>query len=119
MPDATTTLATLKDAVRRFTAERCWEPFHTPKNLTMCLAVEAAELMEHFLWVEGEESLKVKEDEGALREVGEEMADVACLLFNLSNTLGIDLSQAILDKMAKNALKYPADKYRGRSRAQD
>jgi len=52
MPDSTTTLAALKDAMRRFVAERNWEPFHSPKNLSMGTAVEAAELMEHFLWVE-------------------------------------------------------------------
>jgi len=53
MPDASTTLATLKEAVGRFNDERAWGPFHTPKNLAMGLAVEAAELMEHFLWLEG------------------------------------------------------------------
>jgi NTP pyrophosphatase (non-canonical NTP hydrolase) len=115
MPDTTTTLETLKDAVRRFAAERAWEPFHSPKNLSMGLACEAAELMEHFLWVDAEASRKVVENPDKLSQVADEMADVACYLLNLSITLGIDLSDAIIAKIAKNAVKYPADKYRGRS----
>jgi NTP pyrophosphatase (non-canonical NTP hydrolase) len=115
MPDNTTTLAVLKEAVRRFAAERAWEPFHTPKNLSMGVAVEAAELMEQFLWVEGEASRAVVRDPARLTAVAEEMADVACHLLNLSNTLGIDLSEAILSKIGKNALKYPVEEYRGRS----
>jgi len=116
MPDSTTTLATLKDALRRFTAEREWEPFHSPKNLSMGVAVEAAELMEHFLWLDGDASRRVGNDPAKLGEVADEMADVACHLLNLSNVLGIDLSDAVLAKIAKNAVKYPADRYRGRYR---
>lgn len=115
MPDTTTTLATLKEAVRRFAAERAWEPFHSPKNLSMGLACEAAELMEHFLWEDAAKSRQVVHDPERLKQVADEMADVACYLFNLSLTLGIDLSDAIVAKIAKNAIKYPAEKYRGRS----
>jgi NTP pyrophosphatase (non-canonical NTP hydrolase) len=116
MPDATTPLATLKDAVRRFADERDWEQFHSPKNLSMGLAVEAAELMEHFLWVDSAASREVVHDEVRLGQVADELADVGCHLLNMSNALGIDLSEAILAKIAKNALKYPADKVRGRYR---
>jgi NTP pyrophosphatase (non-canonical NTP hydrolase) len=119
MSDADTTLATLKDAVRRFAAERQWEPFHSPKNLSTGLAVEAAELMEHFLWVDCEASRQVVHDPAQLAAVADEIADVACYLLNLSITLGIDLSQAIVAKIAKNALKYPVEQYRGRYQAKD
>ena len=114
MPDATTTLATLKEAVRQFAAERQWEPFHSPKNLSMGLAVEAAELMEHFLWVDNEASRQMVHDPAKLAGVAEEIADVAVYVLNLGNTLGIDLSETILAKIAKNAVKYPAEQYRGR-----
>lgn len=114
MPDATTPLAPLKDAVRAFAAERDWEQFHSPKNLAMGLAVEAAELMEHFLWMDVEASRQVVHDPARLAEVADEMADVANYLLNLSNVLGIDLSDAVVRKIAKNAEKYPAEKYRGR-----
>jgi NTP pyrophosphatase (non-canonical NTP hydrolase) len=110
MADATTTLATLKEAVRRFIAERHWEPFHSPKNLVMALAAEAAELMEHFLWLDADASRAVAGDPVKRGEVADELADVACQLLNLSNVLGIDLSDAIEAKMRKNAVKYPVER---------
>lgn len=116
MPDAVTTLADLKEAMRRFVAERDWEQFHSPKNLVMGLSVEAAELMEHFLWMDNDASRAIAADSARLGEVADEMADVACYLLALSNGLGIDLSDAITAKLAKNAVKYPAEQYRGRYR---
>jgi NTP pyrophosphatase (non-canonical NTP hydrolase) len=80
----------------------------------MGLSVEAAELMEHFLWVDNEASRQVVHDLAELGEVADEMADVACYLLALSNTLGIDLSDAVLGKLEKNAQKYPVEKYKGR-----
>jgi dCTP diphosphatase len=107
MADATTPLQALKDAVRRFGEERSWQPFHTPKNLVMGLAIEVGELMEHFLWVEGAASRAVLDDPAKKGEVADELADVAVYLLNLSNVLAIDLSDAITAKMVKNATKYP------------
>src|SRR5439155_25330559 len=108
MPDQETTVAVLKDAVRRFAAERAWEPFHSPKNLCMALAAEVGELMEHFLWVDSEASRQVVADPAKRLAVADELADVACLLFNLSLSTGIDLSDAVESKMIRNAVKYPA-----------
>ncbi len=113
MPDTTTTLAELKEALREFAAEREWHPFHSPKNLSMGLAVEAAELMEQFLWIGTEESREISADPARLSEVADEIADVACYLLTLSYTLGLDLSDAIRIKIGKNAVKYPADQCRG------
>ena len=110
MTDDATTIAALKEAVRRFAAERDWEPFHNPKDVAMALAVEAAELMEPFLWVSGEESRQIVDDPAKRLAVADEMADVACLLLNMSLSTGIDLSAAIESKMSRNALKYPAPK---------
>jgi NTP pyrophosphatase (non-canonical NTP hydrolase) len=114
MPDDTTTVAMLKAAMAHFVAEREWERFHSPKNLSMGLAVEAAELMEHFLWVDNEKSRQVNSDPSVLNEVADEMADVACYLLALANTTGIDLSDAIARKLVKNSQKYPVEKYRRR-----
>jgi NTP pyrophosphatase (non-canonical NTP hydrolase) len=116
MPDDVTTIAVLKDRVRAFVAERDWERFHTPKNLVMGLAIEAAELMEPFLWLEAEASRRIESDPQVLGGVADEMADVACYLLSLALVLNIDLSQAILSKIDKNVIKYPADQYRGRYR---
>jgi NTP pyrophosphatase (non-canonical NTP hydrolase) len=106
--DATTTIDSLKEAVRRFAAERRWDPYHSPKNLAMALAVEAAELMEPFRWLECEESRRLTDAPEQRQAVSDEMADVGILLLNLSLSTGIDLSEAITIKLAKNAEKYPA-----------
>jgi NTP pyrophosphatase (non-canonical NTP hydrolase) len=118
MPDAGTTVATLKEAMRRFVSERDWDRFHSPKNLVMGLSVEAAELMEHFLWIDNEASRQVIGQPAELGEVADEMADVACYLLALANTLGIDLSDAVLGKLEKNARKYPVEKYKGKYRVE-
>ena len=114
MADAATTLAELKDVVRRFVEERAWQPFHAPKNLAMGLACEAAELMEHFLWVDGPASHEIAKEPGKRAQIADEIADVFCYLLNLSMTLDVDLSDALRAKMVKNALKYPAELYRGK-----
>jgi dCTP diphosphatase len=114
MADSTTTVASLCDAVRRFAEEREWGPFHSPKNLAMGLAVETAELMEHFLWIDSPASREVTRDPARRQAVADELADVACHLLNLCNALEIDLSEAVQAKLVKNALKYPVEKYRGR-----
>jgi NTP pyrophosphatase (non-canonical NTP hydrolase) len=108
MPDETTTLASLKDAVRRFAAERGWEPYHSPKNLVMALAAEAAELVEPFIWLDGDESRRLVDDPAKREAVADEMADVFNVLLNISLHTGIDLSDALRAKMAKNVVKYPA-----------
>ena len=108
MADATTTLGELKEAVRRFTTARRWEPYHSPKNLAMALAVEAAELMEPFLWLTTDESRRLADDPARRAALADELADVAFQLLNLCVTLDIDLGDAFTAKLAKNAQKYPA-----------
>jgi NTP pyrophosphatase (non-canonical NTP hydrolase) len=119
MNDERTRLSELREIVRRFVHERDWEQFHTPKNLAMSLAIEAAELMEHFQWLTAEESASVAQNPARLSAVGEEMADVLCYLIALANALDLDLSSTLADKMAKNAVKYPAHEYRGRYGPED
>jgi NTP pyrophosphatase (non-canonical NTP hydrolase) len=114
MPDSTTTLAELRDLVRRFVEERDWRQFHSPKNLSMSLAIETAELMEHFQWIDAAESRAIRQQPDDLAAVREELADVMCYALALANELEIDLSAAVADKMVKNAAKYPAELSRGR-----
>lgn len=105
------TLEQLAAAVREFGRERDWQLYHTPKNLTAALIVEAAELLEPFQWLTPEQSLNLPADK---REaVRQEMADVLIYLVSLANCLEIDLLRAAEDKLAINAAKYPADKARG------
>lgn len=119
MSDQTTTVAELRQLVRTFVDERDWRRFHSPKNISMALAIEAAELMEHFQWIDGDASRAVKENDLKLAEVGEELADVLCYALALANELEIDVAQAMHDKMKKNEIKYPADQFRGRYGAED
>ena len=114
MADTETTVTDLKALVRRFVEERAWQPFHSPKNLAMGVAVEAAELMECFLWVDLPGSYAIAQEPTKREAIADEMADVLCHLLNLSNVLGIDLSEALRTKMVKNAVKYPAEAYRGK-----
>lgn len=104
-------------AVRRFTEEREWQPFHTPKNLAMALAGEAGELLALFQWLTAEESRGLSP--ARLAEVADEIADVQMYLAALADQLGIDIAGAVSAKMARNALKYPADRFRGSARKYD
>jgi NTP pyrophosphatase (non-canonical NTP hydrolase) len=114
MADADTTLADLKAQVRQFVDERSWQPFHSPKNLAMGIAVEAAELMECFLWLDLPASYETANDPAKREAIADEMADVFCYLLNMSNVIGIDLSVALRAKLVKNAVKYPAERYQGK-----
>ena len=115
MSDATATVSELRQAVSSFVDERDWRQFHTPKNLAMSLAIEAAELMEHFQWLDVDESITRGRDPLRRGEIADEIADVGCYLLSLANALDIDLSEAVLAKLIKNACKYPAEEVRGRS----
>ncbi len=113
--DTTTTLAELKSRVLAFARERDWEQFHAPKNLSMALAAEAAELMEHFLWVTPEGSRTVAQDAAKRQKISEELADVVIYALEFANVTGLDIAAAIEQKMAANARKYPVEKSRGRA----
>ncbi len=80
----------------------------------MALAIEAAELMEHFQWLQPEESRAVADDPTEREAVGEELADVVCYALALANELRIDVADALRAKMVKNREKYPAEQFRGR-----
>ena len=108
MSDATTPVAAHKAAIRAFAAARGWDPYHTPKNLAMALASEVGELCEVFRWLTPEESRAAPNDPAAREAIADELADVANIIFLLSAHTGIDLSEAVRAKMAKNEIKYPA-----------
>lgn len=115
MNDDQTTMAQLKQIVADFVAQRDWQQFHDPKNLSMAIAIEAAELMEHFQWLRSDQLDGATSDQERT-QIGDEMADIAAFLLSLANVLEIDLSAALERKMLKNADKYPAEEFRGRFR---
>jgi NTP pyrophosphatase (non-canonical NTP hydrolase) len=117
--DEQTTVASLREMVRRFVDARDWQQFHSPKNLSMAMAIEAAELMEHFQWITPEASRAIAADASKFQAVQEELADVLCYALAIANELEIDVASAMRDKMKKNERKYPADEYRGRYGPED
>ena len=114
IPEKSSDLEVLRDRIREFVTERDWDQFHTPKNLATALAVEAAELLEHFQWLKT----------GAMDELSEpkqehirhELADVLVYLIRLADKMDVNLHDAVIDKMKINREKYPAEKVRGDSR---
>lgn len=101
----------LQHRLLMFAKARDWEQFHAPKNLAMALAVEAAEIMEHFQWLSEAQSEMLSDDKR--REVGYELADVFIYTLRLSQRLGVNLPQLVEEKIKINEQKYPADKVSG------
>lgn len=107
MADDTTPVQALKDGIRAFAAVRGWDPYHTPKNLVMALASEVGELCDLFRWLTAEESVAAATDPAKREAIADELADIANIVFLLSEHTGIDLSDAVAAKMRKNDVKYP------------
>lgn len=110
-------LDALTERLRAFAAERDWEQFHSPKNLAIALAVEAAELLEQFQWLTEEQSRAP--DSARLQRVRHELADVLLYLLRLADRLQIDLCAAAAEKIEINAARYPAERVRGQARKYD
>lgn len=115
LSDASTSVAELKSRILAFARERDWEQFHAPKNLSMALAAEAGELMEHFLWATPEASAELARQPAKRAAIESELADVVIYALEFANITGIDVAGAIERKMAANAARYPVEKARGRS----
>ncbi len=116
MADHDTTLADLRQRVAEFVAARDWEQFHVPRNLSVAIAVEAAELMEHFQWLTHEQAAAAMQEEAKRAAVADELADVLIYGFSLANALGVDVSTVVLSKLERNERRFPAEAWRGRAR---
>jgi|TARA_B110000467_G_scaffold40656_1_gene37240 NTP pyrophosphatase (non-canonical NTP hydrolase) len=104
-------ISEIQDKLENFASERDWEQFHTPKNLSMALSVEASELVEIFQWLKPEESNSPNQKQ--IQEINSEVADIAMYLLRFCSVLGIDIEEAIEKKLEKNALKYPVNLSKG------
>ena len=96
----------LMDEIIKFQKERDWKQFHTPENLAKSISIEAAELLEHYQWGK----------EYDIGEVSEELADVLIYCFYMADSLDLDISEIMLNKMEKNAIKYPVDRSKGNAK---
>ena len=108
---STASIEQLQQQLRAFAAERDWDQFHSPKNLSMALIAEAAELVEHFQWLTEEQSHKLNDKKRV--EVEMELADIFVYLLRIADKLNVDLLDAAQKKLKLNAEKYPADQVRG------
>lgn len=104
-------LEDLTARLRAFARERDWEQFHAPKNLAMALAIEAAEVMEHFQWLSEQQSGELPP--AVKEQVAAELADVFIYTVRLADRLGVDLAPAVEAKILVNAARYPVEKSRG------
>lgn len=116
MRDDQTTVSQLRERVMEFARERDWVQFHSPKNLSMALAAEAGELMEHFLWSESAASAAVVADPAKRQKIADELADIVIYALEFANVSGLDVAAAIEAKLVQNAAKYPVEKARGNAK---
>ncbi len=101
-------VSVLESVLQEFANERDWNQYHTPKNLAMALTAEVGELVEVFQWMTDEQARAAATDPKTAQEVRDELSDVLLYLVRLSSVLGVDLNEAVVQKLAKNAKKYPA-----------
>jgi NTP pyrophosphatase (non-canonical NTP hydrolase) len=106
-------IKSIQQKLEEFANERDWNQFHTPKNLSMAISVEAAELQEIFQWLTESESIAITNSENKMALIKEEIADIFLYLVRISDKLGIDIEDAALNKIKVNALKYPVDISKG------
>lgn len=116
MTDQDTTIAELRQCVAEFVSARAWERFHTPKNLSVAIAIEAAELMEHFQWLSIEQATSAVQDDEKRAAVADELADVLIYGLSLANALDVDVSKVVLVKLQRNERRFPVEEWRGRAR---
>jgi len=102
----------ITEKIKKFRDDRDWMQFHDPKNMAVSIILEASELLEHFQWKTTEEVEQYIKQNRA--EIKDEIADTALYLFELADNLGINLIEAIEEKIKKNEMKYPVEKSRGR-----
>ncbi len=117
--DLNMTVEELKTQVRAFIAERGWEKYHNPKDVAESICIEAAELLEIFQWRGVDEIKKLMERREFTERIGEELADIIIYSLSMANIIGIDLSKTVIDKLKKDAEKYPAEKYYGRAHIEE
>lgn len=111
--DDQTTVGALRTAVHQFMDARDWHQYHSPKNLSMSIAIEAAEIMEHFQWYTTAQSVALVQDAAKRAEVADELADVLIYCLSFANNAGIDVSDAIMRKLTRNETRFPVERVRG------
>lgn len=114
--DKNTNIQEIKESLKKFRDERDWQQFHNPKDLAEAIVIEAGELLEHFLWKDAKTvEEKLKSDLEFRMEVEHELADIINYCLAFANSAGIDVTEASMRKLARNAEKYPVEKAKGKA----
>ena len=113
--DGNTVVEELINNVRAFLKEREWEKYHNPKDLAESICIEAAELLQIFQWITPQESEQFKNDLSKVQQIKEELADITIYCLSIANTLNLDLTKAVLNKIEQNKKKYPTNIYKGKA----
>ena len=103
----------IQEKLAEFSLERDWDQFHTSKNLAIAMSVECSELLEEFQWLTDTQSNSVMDKPDQAERIRDELADITAYLLQLAGKLGVDLEDAVLKKIEKNAAKYPVEKFKG------
>ena len=111
--DNETNIQEIKEKIKEFVKERDWEQFHHPKEVAISLSLEAAEVLELFQWKDKQDLEDIKNDKELMTKLKEELADVFMYAIDIANCTGIDITEAIIDKLKKNREKYPIEKSKG------
>lgn len=106
----------LKKKIAEFIKERDWEQFHNPKDLSMSLSIESAELMELYQWKNPEEINALINNPESFQKMKDELADIVIYSLSLANTLNIDVAEAVIKKLKKNEKKYPVKIAKGNAK---
>jgi dCTP diphosphatase len=114
--DRDTTVWQLRQEMADFVDERDWQQFHDPKNLAMSIAIEAAELMEHFQWRTTAQAQEITGTSEEMADIADELADVLSFALSFANRCRIDITGSLRRKMAANRRKYPVEKFKGKYR---
>ncbi len=112
--DHATTVGALRDEVAQFVSARDWDGYHTPKNLAMSIAIEAAEIMEHFQWMTVEQAVELVQGDETRAEVADELADVLIYCMSFANAADIDITTAVRKKLARNEGRFPVEVVSGK-----
>ena len=111
--DSNTSIQDLKASVQKFISDREWEKYHSPRNLAESICIESAELLELFQWSNAGQEPVAAANPISSKKIEEELADIIIYSLSMTNALGIDISNAVLEKLERNARKYPVERCRG------
>jgi len=116
LSDSATRISDLRKRIHDFIRVRNWEKYHNPKDLAISISIEASELLERFQWMNEKDVKSLSKSDKILGPARKELADIIIYCLSFANVMGIDISEAVLEKIEENSAKYPVEKVKNRYR---